>query len=89
MKKLKNEEDELLSYDDAKEHLRDLLGEVSVADKIKAYRDREGLTQKKLALKADIKQQHISEIERGVRSVGIATSKKLAMALNCHYKSLL
>lgn len=87
--KLKNEEDELLSYDDAKEHLRGLLGEVSVAEKIKAFRSRENLTQKELALKSGILQQHISEIERGIRPVGVAVAKKIAAALNCNFKSLL
>lgn len=88
--KLKNEdEDELMSFDEAKEHLHDLLGEVTVAEKVKAYRNRESLTQKELALKSEIQQQHISEIERGIRSVGVATAKKLASALNCNYRSLL
>ncbi len=87
--KLKNEEDELLSFDEAREHLKDLLGEVSISEKIKAYRSREGMTQKELAHKAEIKQQHISEIERGLRPVGVATAKKLALALQCDYRSLL
>lgn len=87
--KLKNEEDELLSYDEAIDHLDGLLGEVTPADSIKAFRDRENLTQKELALKAGIKQQHLSEIERGVRPIGVAMAKKLSKALNCNYKSLL
>lgn len=88
--KLKNEDDdELMSYEEANEHLNDLLGEVTVAEKIKAYRNREALTQKELALKSEIKQQHISEIERGLRSVGVTTAKKLASALNCNYQSFL
>jgi DNA-binding XRE family transcriptional regulator len=78
-----------LSLQDAKDHLQDILGNVSIAEKLKAYRHREGFTQKDLANKADIKQQHISDIERGLRPVGVATAKKLARALNCHYKSLL
>lgn len=85
----KEDDDELMSFDDAKEHLDELLGDISVADKIKAYRDRENITQKELALKSGIKQQHISEIERGVRSVGVASAKKLASSLNCGYRSLL
>ncbi len=87
--KLKNEDDELLTMDDAMEHLDGLLGDVSPADSIKAFRDRESLTQKELALKAGIKQQHLSEIERGIRPIGVAMAKKLSKALNCNYKSLL
>jgi len=88
--KLKNkDDDELMSFDEANEHLHDLLGKVTVAEKIKAYRSRESLTQKELALKSEIKQQHISEIERGIRPVGVAIAKKLAVALNCNYRSLL
>jgi DNA-binding XRE family transcriptional regulator len=87
--KLKNEDDELLTIDDAMEHLDSLLGDVTPADSIKAYRDRENLTQKELAMKAGIRQQHLSEIERGLRPIGVAMAKKLSKALRCHYKSLL
>lgn len=87
--KLKNEDDELIEFDEAMAHLDASLGEVTTADTIKAFRDREELTQKELALKSGIKQQHISEIERGKRSVGVATAKKLADALSCNYRSLL
>jgi DNA-binding XRE family transcriptional regulator len=88
--KLKNQnDDELMSLQDAKDHLQDILGNVSITEKLKAYRNRKGFTQKDLANKADIKQQHVSEIERGLRPVGVATAKKLARALNCNYKSLL
>jgi DNA-binding XRE family transcriptional regulator len=88
--KLKQEDDdELMTYDDAMEHLNDLLGEVTAADKVKAFRGRENMTQKELAKKSDIAQQHISEIERGTRPVGVTTAKKLASALNCDYRSLL
>lgn len=87
--KLKNEDDELLTFDEAMEHLDEQLGEVTPAKKIKAFRSRENLTQKELALNAGVKQQHISEIERGVRPVGTRMAKKLSVALNCNYKSLL
>ncbi len=88
--KLKNsDDDELMSFDDMKAHMYHLLGETTVADVIRAYRDRESITQQELALKSGIKRQHISEIERGERNVGVTTAKKLAAALNCNYKSLL
>jgi len=81
--KLKKEDDELLTMDDAMEHLDSLLGDIGPADSIKAFRDRESLTQKELALKAGIKQQHLSEIERGLRPIGVAMAKKLSKALIC------
>lgn len=88
--KLKNEDDdELMSLEDIKAHMHNLLGDVTPADSIKAFRDRENITQKELSLKSGIKQQHISEIERGERNVGVATAKKLAVALKCDYRSLL
>lgn len=88
--KLKDEDnDELMSFEEIKAHMHDILGEVRPSDSIRAFRDREGITQKELALKSGIKQQHISEIERGERNIGVATAKKLALALNCDYRSLL
>lgn len=88
--KLKNDDDdELVSYDEMKSIMDDLLGEKTVGDAIRIYRNREDITQNELALKSGIKRQHISEIERGQRNIGVATAKKLAAALNCNYKSLL
>lgn len=88
--KLKNQnDDELMSFEDIKAHMYGLLGETSVGDSIRAYRERENITQQELALKSGIKRQHISEIERGERSIGVATAKKIALALNCNYRSLL
>lgn len=82
-------EDEYMTAEETVLLLDYSLRDTTSADKIKAYRQRESLTQKELALKADIKQQHVSEIERGIRSVGVTTAKKLAKALNCNYKSFL
>lgn len=88
--KLKNEDDdELMSLEDMKAFMHDLVGDSTPADSVRIYRDRENITQKELALKSGIKQQHISEIERGIRPIGVATAKKLASALNCNYRSLL
>lgn len=87
--KLKSDDDTLMSFEDMKDFMDDLLGETTVADSIRAYRERENITQQALAMKSGIKRQHISEIERGERSVGVVTAKKLAIALNCNYKSLL
>ncbi len=56
---------------------------------LRAYRTREGLTQKQLAGLTGIPQHHISEMENGKRSIGKERAKKLAAALHCDYRQLL
>ncbi|WP_243372241.1 helix-turn-helix transcriptional regulator [Geotalea sp. SG265] len=56
---------------------------------LRAYRNREGLTQKRLAEMTGIPQHHISEMENGKRGIGKERAKKLAEALNCDYRRLL
>jgi DNA-binding XRE family transcriptional regulator len=56
---------------------------------LRAYRHREGLTQKQLAELSGIPQHHISEMENGKRTIGKERAKKLAAALNCDYRRLL
>ncbi len=49
---------------------------------LRAYRTREGLTQKELSLKTGIPQHQISEMENGKRGIGKERARKLAQALN-------
>ncbi len=49
---------------------------------LRAYRTREGLTQKQLAALTDIPQRHLSEMENGKRGIGKERAHKLAAALN-------
>lgn len=56
---------------------------------LRAYRTREGLTQKQLAALTGIPQHHISEMETGKRSIGKERAKKLGEALNCDYRQFL
>lgn len=56
---------------------------------LRAYRHREGLTQKQLAERSGIPQHHISEMENGKRGIGKERAKALAQALNCDYRLLL
>jgi DNA-binding XRE family transcriptional regulator len=56
---------------------------------LRAYRTREGLTQKQLATLTGIPQHHISEMENGKRGIGKERAKKLADALHCDYRQLL
>jgi DNA-binding XRE family transcriptional regulator len=56
---------------------------------LRAYRNREGLTQKRLAELTGIPQHHISEMENGKRCIGKERARKLAEALHCNYRQLL
>ena len=56
---------------------------------LRAYRHREGLTQKQLAELTGIPQHHISEMENGKRCIGKERARKLAAALHCDYRRLL
>lgn len=56
---------------------------------LRGMRRREGLTQKALAIKADIPQSHISMMERGKMPIGVIRAKKLGKALNAGYKVFL
>lgn len=48
---------------------------------LRAYRHREGLTQKELATKTGISQHQISEMENGKRGIGKDRARRLAKAL--------
>ena len=56
---------------------------------LRAYRNREGLTQKELSELTGISQNHISEMENGKRSIGKERARRLAEALHCDYRQLL
>ena len=49
---------------------------------LRAYRTREGLTQKQLAELTGIPQHHLSEMENGKRSIGKERARKLADSLH-------
>ncbi len=57
--------------------------------KLRGYRYREGLTQEELAIKADVKQSHISEMESNKRSIGKNIAKRFAEILNVDYRRFL
>ena len=54
----------------------------SLGHKIKTLRNAKRLSQEKLAEKADLTQQHISRIEKGMTYPGVATLTKIAKAFN-------
>jgi transcriptional regulator with XRE-family HTH domain len=58
-------------------HYRRLVGE-----RIRARRLQEGLTQEKLAEKADLHHNFIGEVERGNMDISLGSLIKIAKALN-------
>jgi len=50
---------------------------------VRRLREERGLTQEKLAERADLDPTYISDIERGVRNPGIKNVARLAKALGC------
>lgn len=59
------------------------------AGALRAYRYRENLTQAQLAKKTGIAQDHISEMEKGIRAIGVKSAKTLAKVLNCCWERFL
>ena len=56
---------------------------------IKKMREKRGLTQKNLADKIGVAQQHISRWETGKHRPSIDTVQKLAEILNCNISDLI
>jgi DNA-binding XRE family transcriptional regulator len=80
-------EEELLSENEHEQLMHKLSPRgISPANSLKAYRLRQGLTQKELAKKTGIAQANLSAMEKGRRSIGLEVAKKLALALNCDFK---
>ena len=84
------ETDEILSGEEHKELMQKLTGseKLGTAQRLKAYRLREDMTQVELARRCGIPQANISAMEAGSRPIGIQTAKKLAKALGCDYRQL-
>jgi len=84
-----------LGYVDTTEsvHWRDAFPDISEEEApgicLRAFRRREGLTQKDLALRSGIPQGHISKMERGLMPIGVTRAKRLGKALNAGYKVFL
>jgi transcriptional regulator with XRE-family HTH domain len=54
---------------------------VRIGRRIRAFRNERGWTQAMLADHADIAREHLSEIERGKKELGVRTLERLAKAL--------
>jgi transcriptional regulator with XRE-family HTH domain len=59
-----------------------------LGDKIRSYRKRAGLTQEKLAEKADLHHNFIGEVERGNMETSLTSLLKIAKALGVRVRDL-
>lgn len=66
----------------------DLIGKEKTIT-LRAYRNREDLTQRDLAERVGIPHRHISEMENGKRVIGKEMAKRLAEVLGADYRALL
>ena len=71
--------------------LKDVIVDGEGAAALRGARHKEGYTQKQLAAKLgkSILQQHISEMERGLRTISVSMAKKLGKVLKINYKVFL
>jgi transcriptional regulator with XRE-family HTH domain len=60
-----------------------------VGETIRTYRKRVGLTQKKLAERADLHHNFIGEVERGNMEISLSSLLKIAKALGVRVRDLL
>ena len=60
----------------------------NVGEKIRNYRKQAGLTQEKLAEKADLHHNFIGEVERGNMDISLGSLVKIAQALSVHVRDL-
>ena len=59
---------------------RDVKSKMTPGDNLRIYRENRGLTQAKLGeMLGDVPRQHISNMERGMRSISLKTARKLAV----------
>ena len=58
---------------------QDIRSKITPGDNLKIYRENHGLTQAKLGdILGGVPRQHISNMERGIRSISLKTARKLA-----------
>jgi len=68
---------------------REVFPESSPGNRLLGLRTREGITQKELAARLGIRQHHVSEMEKGKRSISLEMAKRIGEAYNVSYKVFL
>ena len=62
---------------------------IQMGERIKAARERAGLTQEQLAERIEVSPQYISDLERGVVGISLPTLKRLCLVLAISSDSIL
>lgn len=57
--------------------------------RLRGLRTREGITQKQMAEALDIRQHHVSEMEKGTRTISVDMAKRISKTFNISYKVFL
>lgn len=74
----------------AKSHFKKVYGDLPKwSIYLAGLRHREGLTQKQLSEKINVKQSNISLMERGLRAIGKNVAQRLAKVFNTDYRLFL
>jgi DNA-binding XRE family transcriptional regulator len=68
---------------------REVFPESSPGNRLRGLRTREGITQKELAKTLGIRQHHVSEMEKGLRSISRDMAKRIGETYNISYKVFL
>jgi len=68
---------------------REVFPESTPGNRLRGLRTREGITQKELARTLGIRQHHVSEMEKGVRSISKEMAKRIGEAYNVSYRVFL
>ena len=64
---------------------REVFPESSPGNRLRGLRTREGITQRELAKALGIRQHHVSEMERGLRSISRDMAKRIDTTYNISY----
>lgn len=68
---------------------QEVFPESSPGNRLRGLRAREGITQKELAEVLGIRPHHVSEMEKGVRSISVGMAKRIGDAYDISYKVFL
>lgn len=60
----------------------------NIGQRIREIRNTQGLSQEKLALKADIDRTYLAGVEQGKRNVSIKSLEKIVLALDTSFEEL-
>jgi DNA-binding XRE family transcriptional regulator len=69
--------------------VKEVFPESSPGNRLRGLRARESLTQKELAAVLGIRQHHVSEMEKGLRSISVDMAKRIGEKYNISYKVFL